>query len=101
MQPTTEANKACEVARYYIPPREDYFRGGFFLLIFNLFIMRKKKVLKVLAYLQFELLLLKATNEESGQPCILAQRTYEICLENCQFLEEFVSLLSKNNYGKK
>ena len=35
MQPTPVAYFACEVARYYLPPREDYFRGGFFLLTFK------------------------------------------------------------------
>ena len=100
MQPTTEASIACEVARHYIPPRKDYFRGGFFLLTFKFYSMKKKKILKMLAHLIFELQLVQAKNAEKKVPCILQHLTLSCCLENAQFLEEYVRNFKKSENGK-
>lgn len=58
--------------------------------------MKKKKVLKMLAHLIFALQLEQAKNQEKKQPCILQHLTISCCLENAQFLEEFV-----RNYKKE
>lgn len=100
MQPTTEANKACEVARNHFPLVKTIFRGGFFLLMFNLFIMKKKKILKMLAHLIFALQLEQAKNQEKKQPCILHHLTVSCCLENAHFLEEFVRNSKNGKDGK-
>ena len=62
--------------------------------------MKKKKVLKVLAHLIFELQLLQAKNSEKKNPCILEHLTVSCCLENAQFLEEFVRNYKKNENEK-
>ena len=100
MQPTTEANQAYEVIRNLSPLVKTIFRGGFFLITFNLFIMKKKKILKVLSHLMFELQLMQAKNQEKKNPCILEHLTISCCLENAQFLEEFVRNYKKYENGK-
>ena len=99
-QPATEASTACEVARNFYPLVKTNLRGGLFLLMFNLFIMKKKKVLKVLAHLIFALQLGQAKNQEKKQPCILHHLTLSCCLENAQFLEEFVRNYKNGKNGK-
>ena len=62
--------------------------------------MKKKKILKVLAHLIFELQLMQAKNQEKKQPCILEHLTVSCCLENAQFLEEFVRNYKNGKNGK-
>ena len=100
VQPTPEASTACGDARYYISPREDYLRGDFFLLMFKFISMKKKKFLKMLAQLIFALQLEQAKNAEKKVPCILQHLTLSCCLENAQFLEEFVRNHKKEKNGK-
>ena len=100
MQPTTEANKACEVIRNHPPLIKTILRGVLFLLMFNLFIMKKKKVLKMLAHLIYALQLEQAKNQEKEQYCILQHITISCCLENAQFLEVFVRNYKNGKNGK-
>ena len=62
--------------------------------------MKKKKILKVLAHLIFELQFQQAKNAEKKQPCILEHLTLLCCLENAQFIEEFVRNYKNEKNGK-
>lgn len=62
--------------------------------------MKKKKILKMLAHLIFELQLQMAKNSEKKNPCILEYLTLSCCLENAQFLEEYVRNFKKGEDGK-